>query len=241
MKTIRPPKGFSLIELMVAMVAGLVVIGAIVVFTAATAQSSSANIRSTKVMQNLRSAMSLIEREIRRSGFDERALTFADACSDPTVAAKCPISNFNQLLVVNSSCIIVAYDNAANSSPGTLGAGEYHAFRLKPNTSPGIIQASLASATLPDCTTDTNWLDVSDPKVVDVTALTFAQSFTSGAQGGGCVQGTSGLWIIVQDVSISMSGRWVDPATHITTTRSLQESVRVKNDRVSRTQPSVCT
>ena len=40
MKTIRPPKGFSLIELMVAMVAGLVVIGAIVVFTAATAQSS---------------------------------------------------------------------------------------------------------------------------------------------------------------------------------------------------------
>ena len=60
MNEIRLPKGFSLIELMVAMVAGLIVIGAVVVFIAATAQSTSANVRSVKVMQNLRGALSLI-------------------------------------------------------------------------------------------------------------------------------------------------------------------------------------
>jgi len=244
MKTNRVSKGFSLIELMVAMAAGLVVIGAVVVFTISTARSTSTNVRSTRVMQNLRGSLNVIEREIRRSGFDERALKYANACSDPTVPASCPTSNFSQLVVVNPSCVVVLYDNAANTTPGTIVAGEYHAFRRTTKSGVGVIQASLASATLPDCTvaaTDAAWQDLSDPNVVDITALSFADTFTPTAQGGGCAKAASGLWVVVQDVQVAVTGQWVDPSSHVTTTRSLEESVRVKNDRVSTTKPSVCS
>jgi prepilin-type N-terminal cleavage/methylation domain-containing protein len=240
----RVSKGFSLIELMVAMAAGLVVIGAVVVFTIATAQSTSKNIRTTRVMQNLRNSMNVIEREIRRSGFDERAIRFANACSDPTVPASCPQSNFNQLVVVNSSCIAVLYDNAANATPGTIVAGEYHGFRLATKSGVGVIQASLAGASVPTCTaaaTDTNWTDLTDPNVVNITALSFTDTFTPTVNGGGCTKASNGLWIVVQDVQVALTGQWVDPTTSLITQRSLEESVRVKNDRVSTTKPSVCS
>src|SRR5882724_1384485 len=149
MKNQRHSKGFSLIELMVAITAGLVVIGAAVVFTISTAQSSSANIHSTKVMQDLRSSLNLIEREIRRSGFDETAIKYSSACSDPTDPTKCPVSQFNSLVIASPTCIVVSYDNAKiPATSGTLGAGKYHGFRLVQNTNGvGVIQASLAKAT----------------------------------------------------------------------------------------------
>jgi prepilin-type N-terminal cleavage/methylation domain-containing protein len=236
MKNIRSCKGFSLIELMIAMVAGLVVIGAVVVFTAATAQSSSANIRSTRVMQNLRSSMSLIEREIRRSGFDETALTYAGSCSSASSSLTCPTGSFNRIIISSGSCLVVSYDNAANASPGTPGTNEYHGFRLKPSSTIGIIQASLQKSSAPNCasTTDTDWVNVTDPNIVDITNL----SFTQPSSIGGCVQQTTGMWIVVQDVLVQISGRWVDPSSHLVTTRSLEETVRVKNDFVSITKPS---
>jgi prepilin-type N-terminal cleavage/methylation domain-containing protein len=240
-KAIRSSRGFSLVELMVAMVAGLVVIAAVVVFTVATAQSSTTNIRSMRVMQNLRSSLSLIEREIRRSGYNQSALSYAGKCSNASSSTTCSIGVFNQLVVAAASCLIVSYDNAANTTKGAIDAGEYHAFRLVQNAAGiGVIQANLTSATVPDCTDpvgDVAWPDVSDPNVVDVTALNFTRSTTD----GGCVeQPTTSLWLVVQDVLVEMTGRWVDPATKVVTSRSLQESVRVKNDVVSLTKPAVC-
>lgn len=246
MNTSRNQEGFSLIELMVAMAAGLVVLGAVVVFTIATAQSTSTNVRSTRVMQNLRATMNIIEREIRRSGFDEKATRFANSCSDPTVAAKCPTSNFNQLVVATSTnpgCIIVLYDNASNTTPGTIVSGEYHGFRRNTRSGTGVIQASFTGATAPSCSAaldGAGWQDITDPKVVDVTSLSFTNTFSPSSQGGGCVKATSGLWIVVQDVGVSIAGQWVDPSTGLITSRSLEESVRVKNDLVSTTKPSVC-
>jgi prepilin-type N-terminal cleavage/methylation domain-containing protein len=228
-------KGFSLVELMVAMSAGLVVIGAVVVFTIATAQSSTANIRSERVMQNLRNAMSLIEREIRRSGYNQKALQYAGQCA--SASGTCPTSSFNQLVVVSADCLVVSYDDAANSTSGSIDAGEYHGFRLVSKNGVGIIQANLVGSTAPDCSSDTDWIDVSDSTLVDVTDLTFTNLTTS----GGCVQqATTSEWIAVQDIGVSITGRWVDPSTNVTTSRNIQESVRVKNDVVSTTKPSVC-
>lgn len=239
-KMLRLGKGFSLIEMMVAMVAGLVVIGAVVVFTIATSQSSTTNIRSVRLMQNLRTSLSLMEREIRRSGYNESALTYAGQCV--SASGVCPIGVFNQLAVVSPTCLVVSYDNSANATAGAVDAGEFHGFRLKKDASGvGIIQASLGGSSAPDCTVavdDTAWLNVSDPTVVDVTDLTFTQLTTN----GGCVQQSSTLvWLVVQDVRIQMTGKWTDPAAKLITTRALDESVRVKNDAVSLTRPGICT
>lgn len=236
MKTLRASKGFSLVELMVAMVAGLIVIGAVVLFTISTARSSSVNVRSIRLMQELRNSLNLIEREIRRSGFDESALSYIGACVDP--ATNCPLTNYKQVVIANSSCLVVSYDNASNTTPGTAGAGEYHGFRLQQNSSGvGVIQASLSSATAPDCSaTDNTWQDITDAGVVNVTNLNFTQS----AANGGCIKSSVGIWVVVQDVLVQMTGQWAEPAGGVVTTRTLEETVRVRNDLVSTTKPATC-
>jgi prepilin-type N-terminal cleavage/methylation domain-containing protein len=240
MKTFNLQKGFSLIEMMVAMVAALVVVGAVSVFTVATARSSSTNVRSMRLMQNLRNSMSLIEREIRRSGYNQKALSFAGQCV--STSGTCPVGNFNELAVVSANCLVVAYDNSANATAGVVDAGEFHGFRLETKNGVGVIQASLSGASAPDCSAAANstaWLDVSDPTVVDVTGLTF----TDVSDSGGCVQQkTTGMWIVVQDIRVQMSGRWVEAGGgQLTTTRGLDETVRVKNDFISTTKPGVCS
>jgi prepilin-type N-terminal cleavage/methylation domain-containing protein len=237
MKMFRAEKGFSLIEMMVAMVAGLIVIGAVVVFTVATAQSSTTNIHSVRVMQNLRTSLSLIEREIRRSGYNQRALAFAGQCV--SASGVCPISGFNTLAVVNANCLVVSYDNSAKATAGVVDDGEFHRFRLAPKAGIGVIQASLAGSTAPNCDDDATWQDITDPNIVDVTDLTFTRLTDS----GGCIQQpTTLLWIVVQDVRVQMTGQWIDPATKLITTRGLDESVRVKNDVLSLTLPAgICT
>lgn len=234
--------GFSLVELMVAMVAGLIVIGAVVVFTIATAKSATSNIHSTRVMQELRSSLNLIEREIRRSGYDQTAYKFAGNCVSSTA---CPVSNFNTLVVDSSgSCVVVSYDNSTNSTAGGIDSGEFHAFRRVTNANGiGVIQTRLTGSTAPTCAdaaNDANWQDVSNPNVVDITALSFTQQPSTI---GGCLGPTAtGLWIVVQDVLVQIDGQWVDRGSGLVTKRSIEESVRVKNDRVSTTRPatSVC-
>ena len=241
MKRARKIRGFGLVELMVAMAAGLVVMGALLAFITATAQSSRTNIRSTRMMQELRRSMNLVEREIRRSGFDQNARNFVGTCVNVTTPGACPQSNFNSLVISSSSCLVVAYDNAANTTPGTISAGEYHGFRRQTNAAGiGVIQASLAGATVPDCSEaygSGNWSDVTDPRIIDVTSLNFTQPTAF----GGCVSTASGLWLVVQDVLVQMGGQWVDPGDNKVTRRAIEQSIRVKNDRVSTTRPSICT
>jgi len=252
----RKADGFSLIEFMIAMAAGMIVISAVVVFTVSTGRGTSVNVRSAKIMQNIRNSLNLIEREIRRSGFDERAMRFVNACSDPSSSTTCPMSQFGQVVVNPSpgSCAVVAYDNAASTTPGVPGAGKYHGFRRVVNgDNIGVVQASLASAAAPDCAAawnDAAWLDVTDPKAVDITALQFdvktpLPTSAQSAVGGGCVTSAisvgNSLWAVVQDVNIIIAGQWVDAASGMITKRSLQEHVRVKNDIVASAQPSICS
>jgi len=62
-------RGFSLIELMVALVVGLIVSGAAIGFVVAVAKSNSENIQVTRLTQELRSVSEVITKEIRRARF----------------------------------------------------------------------------------------------------------------------------------------------------------------------------
>lgn len=233
-------QGFSLVEFMIAMTAGLIVIGAVTVFAVSTGKSTSSNIRAARVMQDMRSALSLIEREVRRSGFDEKALSYAGACVD--VATNCPLSTFSSVVVSTPTCLIVSYDKATSTNPGTVVAGEYHAYRLYTNSSGvGTIQANLTDDP-PDCASaSTAWQDVTNADVSNITALQFIDRSKSGTPAvGGCVRSRIGLYAYVQDIEIQITGSWKDPAG-IVTQRTLDETVRVRNDRVSTTNPGGCT
>lgn len=61
--------GFTLIELMVAMVVGLVVVLAAVAFIVSVARANSEDIRITRLNQELRSLSEVMSREVRRARF----------------------------------------------------------------------------------------------------------------------------------------------------------------------------
>src|SRR3546814_16319722 len=106
----RRARGFSLIELMVAMVAGLVVGGAVLAFAIASMKSNADYLVSTRLTQDLRSTLDLVTRELRRSGYDEDSLGYISTSSG---------SDFARLLLdVESAtagefhCVIFAYARA---------------------------------------------------------------------------------------------------------------------------------
>lgn len=62
--------GLTLIELMIGIVVGSIVLGAVIAVYASTIRGSNTALRTARLNQELRSTMDLMVREIRRAGFN---------------------------------------------------------------------------------------------------------------------------------------------------------------------------
>lgn len=85
----RNVAGFTLIELMIAMVLGLIVIGAVLALSLSMIRSNSDTIASTRLTQELRATASAITSELQRAGsvadpFDLTAATSIGPVDDST-------------------------------------------------------------------------------------------------------------------------------------------------------------
>lgn len=155
LRTGRRQGGFSLVELMVAMAAGLIIIGAAVTFTVSTMRSYSENILSARLTQELRAGMNLVVRELRRAGHDSTSVT--------RVLTTTSASTFGDI-AVDAGCVTYEYDrNIGASGPD---ATEMRGFRL--NAATGALQLNASSDAI-DCEVDDEWEDITDPDVVQIT------------------------------------------------------------------------
>jgi len=152
--------GFSLIELMIALVAGLIVIGSVLAFTVATVRAYNENIRSTRLTQDMRTAINLAVREARRTGYDATSVT--RVLSDDT-----PTPSYAGLTVsTTNDCFTYQYDRVDTS--------EYRALKL--NSTTGALQAKVGSAAAAVTCSDTSgWVDVSDTDVIKITDFVVQQ------------------------------------------------------------------
>ena len=73
----RRLRGFTLVELMVAVVAGLIVSLAVVVFMLASMKSNGEYVQSTRLTQELRNTLDLVTRDLSRAGYNDSSLTLA--------------------------------------------------------------------------------------------------------------------------------------------------------------------
>jgi prepilin-type N-terminal cleavage/methylation domain-containing protein len=76
MPALRAQRGFSLIELMVALVVGLIVSGALLAFTISSVRANAEYVSAARLTQELRSVGQLIDSELRRAGYDEDSLGY---------------------------------------------------------------------------------------------------------------------------------------------------------------------
>lgn len=223
--------GFSLVELMIALVASLVVVGAVLAFAVSVLQSNSQNIAATRLMQELRTSIDYMARELRRAGYDQNAVRIV---SNATGYA----SPFRGISVSDSvgtnDCIIYGYDRAGGT-PGTVDSGEVFGVRRTTVASgAGVIEVHRggsaaptcggSSASAADCFSGTaGWCPLTDSRVVDVTALNFTRANTDTA-------GSPAIRVRVIDIDIQ--GRLVNATDTI---RRVENRVRVRADCVAPT------
>lgn len=109
--------GFSLIELMVALVAGLILLGSVLTLVAANMQNNALVVRDLRVTQESRALSTVIARELMRNGYVGDSVRMIGTGSTST--------DFPAVDVLSASCIAYAYDVDAN---GILDAGEHRLF-----------------------------------------------------------------------------------------------------------------
>jgi Tfp pilus assembly protein PilW len=155
-------RGVTLIELMVALVAGLVVSGAAVALVVAILKSNADTIRATRLTQELRTTAEIIARDLRRArsvvdpianvGLDDTKMLKACDTISPAVTDASPSAN----------CVTYAYDCTAAT------AGTFRAIGLVG----GKVKLATSGSAMPSCPGAGTGTQISSD-IVDITGLTF--------------------------------------------------------------------
>jgi len=173
-------KGFTLIELMIAMMLGLIVIGGALSIYISTIKSSSEVVKSSRLNYDLDSAMQLMANDLRRAGYWGGAIAGSDATSNPFTQGDANIQVSQKTGEANNSCILYSYDGESESDnvtgtidDGSVGnaKGEYYGFRLNDGQIDIRYQATNANKTC----NDPSWEVLTDSNKVNVSVLTFSK------------------------------------------------------------------
>lgn len=190
--------GFTLIELMISIVIGLLLVTAVLTIYVSMSTSNVEYLKSVRLNHELRSALSVMARDIRRAGHNRSAAS--DSTASP---AANPFSvDGGTRLTITGNTIAFAYDAEADGTVETYG------YRLNGTT--GAIQYCDGTATA--CT---DWEDLTDASLVEITALTFVEDSST----------VSGITNRV--VAINVTGRLRNDTEF---TRTLGETVKVRNE-----------
>ena len=232
-------RGFSLVELMVAMVAGLVVGGAVLAFAIASMKSNADYLVATRLTQDLRSTLDLVTRELRRSGYDEDSLGYISTSSG---------SDFARLLLDDETatagdfqCVIFAYDRAGGAVVGGApepGNGEIRGFRYAlrevNGVDTGVVEYAVSAdgvtpacdGDAPDyddypatCNAGSGWCALSDPTHLVITGFTIRDRRSGVPASAPVVQ--------VRELDVSITGDAVGSTDY---TRTFASTVRVRSD-----------
>lgn len=233
--------GFSLVELMVALAAGLVISGAAVAFLLSSFKSNGEYVQSTRLTQELRNSLDVVTRDLRRAGYDDDALKYL---SNST------ISPFSKMRLVNpgaaNSCIIYAYDRAGGvAGEVNTDIGEVRAMRRVTadvdGRTVGVIEYAQSSgtgvgATKPDCAADSAtytsyppacnglWCALSDPATLNITSFSITDE--------GQVLGTGTNQMRIRNLNVAIAGQLAGSAEF---TRGVSSRVRVRADCIDPT------
>ena len=158
----RRQQGFNMVELMIALVLGLIVSLAVIGFIAALLRSNSETILATRLTQELRSLNEVMAREVRRARYVE----------DPISALANPALNdpFFEVDIGTDGCITFGYQ-AIPGGAGVSAVNEYRAIRRHVVNGRG--QVALARGTTPRACSDAVQSIVSSQ--FDISELVFAE------------------------------------------------------------------
>jgi len=169
--------GFTLIEIMIALVIGLIVVAAAISIYISTVGSSTSTIRSSRLNHDLESTMTLMINDIRRAGYWGGGAD-AIATINPFTTGNANIQITKATGAPDNSCILYAYDANDNGrltptdQTDDIGADEYYGFKLLNNSI--YIRKTGSTATAASCDGANEWEQFVDSNSVSITELTFS-------------------------------------------------------------------
>jgi prepilin peptidase dependent protein B len=229
MNKTQKQNGFTLIELMIAMLIGLIVVGATITIYIITIKGSSDTLKSARLNQDLSVAMLVMTNDVRRAGYWGGAITGANLTTNP----------FTDMMVrdvgatagaASGNCITYSYDENAwevtvppydpvvdSVAPSV---SEYFGFRLVN----GAIQIKSSGTTslAPACG-DGVWVNLTDSDQFTVTRLLFELTADNTATN------SSGNTVTARQIEISIDGE-VESDDEISA--SLNEFVKIRNNLI---------
>ena len=153
--------GFTLVEVMIAMVIMLVVAMVTVQIEANVFRTNTEAIRMIQLSQEMRSSIQLISRDIRRSGYNDDSL--ASFLSTQPISSGVTMGTLDANNVAN--CLQVRYDDLDGTPKNVV-------YRLRVVSAVGRVSAHFdADATCTTAVTDAGWVDLTDPIQTHVIAL----------------------------------------------------------------------
>lgn len=247
--------GFTLIEIMIALLLGLIVIGATISVYIASVKGSADVIKSARLNYDLDSALSLMANDIRRAGYWGGAVAGSNPADNPFMQA-----NTNLRISDPPNCIEYTYDSESPIGNGNVNDTEYYGFKLNGTSLQMRLSCTAADKADCSCASDANndWatITVTDGgQAVEITKLEFSlttpnhskcldvskiiagapesdyafpdKTCQEAADDGDVVAGD----IIVESrqVNIVLEGRI---ANDTAVTKTLSQSVKLRNDRI---------
>lgn len=214
MLTFRAPRrrtpGFGLIELMVALVVGLIVVGAVLALVLSIMRSNRQTLQATRLTQELRGTLAVIASDLRR----------ARSVDDPFSAAIGP-NPFAAVDTATPQCVRYGYfDTLDDDGDSDTADDNYHALWLDV-ASGKIRRVSADSADDVTCTSNGPQLG-SDQ--VEITALTFSPQTTVTTP----IQATDET--VVRDFTVTITGHLIDRDTGLSgISRTVSQNVYVRS------------
>ncbi len=230
--------GFSLIELMVAMVVGLFVAAIVTTMYVSIIRANSTTVQLSRLNMDMQAALDIIARDIQRAGYvsgAEAALARDTSGSSPTSAALAThntvinasfsaftiasgaLTSTAKDLSVDKDCILIRYDADGNGTISGNDPPEIMRYKYNPNTH-SIIFTKWSNIGDQNC----NGLDgdslVGGDGNLNITGLTFSILPTSGASSSFHQRS-----IIIAVSAASKKDAEID--------MSLEKEVRLRNDQ----------
>jgi len=185
-RLMKQNKGFTLIEIMIALMLGLIIIGATLNIYISTIRSSADISNSARLNYDLDSAAQLMLNDIRRAGYWGGAISDSDANVNPFTNgnANIQISDYTDAdgVLHSDGCIFYTYDSDNSDSlteaptlPTNLNS--YYGFRFDRNSIwvRSSVTAAERTANTVGCGNG-NWNQIINEQQISVTALTFDNS-----------------------------------------------------------------
>lgn len=247
----RRQAGFTLIEMLIAVVISLVVVGAMVGLMANSLAAGSQTIKMSQLQQEMRTAMQLMSRDVRRASYNAWALqcfSNPDCSTDGSLAATPGLPGEITLNDANDCFIFeLDRDHDGNSNENAPGG-----FRRVTINGRGVIQMYIGTADTTCTSTSNSWVAITDPNVINVSFFLACLEIDpdddecdNEAPGGGddpflppvlsydeLVDDNGGGLLTYQRVrklQLVMTANLVD---NTAVTKTLVDRIRVRNDRV---------